>query len=108
MPISENVALQLAELKKSAKTGFVLERPDDIRRAFDKAARLAGLNQVAANGLRQAGTLTPHVLRHSRATHLLQDGKNPWAVAQLLGDTLPTLLRVYGHACSNYLAETIL
>ena len=56
---------------------------------------------------RPAGRLTPHVLRHTRATHLLQKGVAPYAVASLLGDTVATVLRVYGHHCPNYLAEAI-
>lgn len=39
----------------------------------------------------------PHWLRHSRATHLLQDGVSIYAVARLLGDTVQTVEKVYGH-----------
>lgn len=39
----------------------------------------------------------PHMLRHSRATHLLQDGKSIWDVAKLLGDTVATVELNYGH-----------
>jgi integrase len=39
----------------------------------------------------------PHMLRHSRATHLLQDGKKLYPVAGLLGDTLKTTETIYGH-----------
>jgi integrase len=39
----------------------------------------------------------PHMLRHSRATHLLQDGKDLWDVAKLLGDTVKTVEATYGH-----------
>lgn len=49
----------------------------------------------------------PHILRHSRATHLLQDGVPIYDVARLLGDTVATVERVYGHHSSEYLAETI-
>ena len=56
---------------------------------------------------RPAGRLTPHVLRHTRATHLLQKGVDPYAVAALLGDNLSTVLRVYGHHCPGYLEEAI-
>lgn len=49
----------------------------------------------------------PHVLRHSRATHLLQAGVDIYAVARLLGDTVATVERVYGHHSSDYLAEAI-
>lgn len=46
----------------------------------------------------------PHVLRHSRATHMLQDGSKMWDVANLLGDTVATVERVYGHHCPDYMA----
>lgn len=39
----------------------------------------------------------PHALRHSRATHLLMAGVSPYKVAGLLGDTVSTVERVYGH-----------
>lgn len=58
-------------------------------------------------GLGLAEKAHPHVLRHSRATHLLQAGKSPWDVAKLLGDTLATVERVYGHHCADHLAEVI-
>lgn len=42
------------------------------------------------------GKSHPHVLRHTRATHLLMAGKSPYAVAKLLGDTVQTVERYYG------------
>lgn len=107
VPISEAMAAELQPLKARATTGFVLVTSDNIRPAFDAVSKKAGLGTLKKSGMREAGRLTPHVLRHSRATHLLQGGKNPWAVANLLGDTLPTVLRVYGHACPSYLEEVL-
>jgi integrase len=49
----------------------------------------------------------PHILRHSRATHLLQDGVPIYDVARLLGDTIATVDRVYGHHSPEHLAETL-
>jgi integrase len=49
----------------------------------------------------------PHILRHSRATHLLMDGVSIWDVAKLLGDTVATVERVYGHASPEHLGRTI-
>jgi integrase len=45
----------------------------------------------------------PHMLRHSRASHMLMAGEDPWKVAKLLGDTLATVERVYGHVSVGYL-----
>lgn len=41
--------------------------------------------------------VTPHVLRHSRATHLMKSGAKPWDVANFLGMSLDTLIKHYGH-----------
>lgn len=49
----------------------------------------------------------PHIMRHTRATHLLQDGKSLYDVARLLGDTLATVERVYGHHSADHLAEVL-
>lgn len=47
----------------------------------------------------------PHLLRHSRATHLLQEGVRLYDVARLLGDTIQTVDRVYGHHAHDSLSE---
>lgn len=105
------VPLEIQERMKqwsSTPSGpFVIGGSGDIRYEFDKAAALASLAELSRSGLRQPGRTTPHLLRHSRATHLLQDGKKPYAVANLLGDTIQTLLRVYGHACPDYMSELL-
>lgn len=41
--------------------------------------------------------VVPHILRHSRATHLLRAGVSPWEVSNALGMNLQTLIAVYGH-----------
>lgn len=49
----------------------------------------------------------PHIIRHTRATHLLQSGISIYDVARLLGDTVATVERVYGHHSPEYLGETM-
>jgi integrase len=49
----------------------------------------------------------PHILRHSRATHLLQAGVSLWDVAKLLGDTVATVERVYGHHSPGFMAHVL-
>ena len=51
--------------------------------------------------------VTPHTLRHTRATHLLQLGVDIWDVAGLLGDTVSTIERTYGHYSPDYLGDTL-
>jgi integrase len=41
--------------------------------------------------------ITPHVLRHTRATNMMQQKKDPWEAAKALGMSLEMLTKVYGH-----------
>jgi integrase len=41
--------------------------------------------------------VTPHVLRHSRATTMLKAGVAPWEAANALGMSLQVLISTYGH-----------
>jgi len=107
VPLSVAMAEELASMKTRATTDFVLVTNDNIRPAFDRVATAAGLAILQQTGLRPQGRLTPHALRHSRATHLLEAGKDPWGVAKLLGDTLPTVLKVYGHVSSAYMDSLV-
>lgn len=56
-------------------------------RSWDRVRQTAGLPDY----------VTPHVLRHSRATHMMKAGVNPWEVANALGMSLDVLTSVYGH-----------
>lgn len=58
-----------------------------LRRSWAAAVRRAGLGP----------DVTPHVLRHTRATWLMQAGIDLWEAAGHLGMTVETLQRTYGH-----------
>jgi len=51
--------------------------------------------------------VTPHVLRHTAATHMLRRGVAIWIVAGVLGDTVETVQKVYGHHCPEGLADGV-
>jgi integrase len=86
---------------------WVLGSNNDLFYDFQKTLQKAGLETVEERDGRPAGKITPHVLRHSRATHLLEDGASIFAVAKLLGDTPTTVQRVYGHICMSSLEDEI-
>ena len=58
-----------------------------VKTAFKSAVRFAKLD----------GKITPHTLRHTAATWLMQAGVDVWQAAGFLGMSVETLLRVYGH-----------
>lgn len=46
--------------------------------------------------------VVPHILRHSRASHLLQQGYSLWDTANFLGMSVDVLAKVYGHMQANW------
>jgi integrase len=65
-----------------------------IEKAFRGACRDAGLEGV-----------TPHVLRHTAATWLMQKGTSIWDAAGFLGMTTETIERVYAHHHPSFQEE---
>lgn len=52
--------------------------------------------------------ISPHTLRHSFATHLLQNGANLLAIQKMLGHESITTTEIYTHVDAMYLREEIL
>jgi len=67
-------------------------RVKDIKKAFAAAAGRSGINK----------RITPHTLKHTAATWLLQDGVSLWDASQYLSTSMETLERVYGHHCPSH------
>lgn len=66
-----------------------------VKTAFASALRQAEIEERAS----------PHTLRHTAATWLMQAGVDLWQAAGFLGMSVTTLERVYGHHHPNHLAE---
>lgn len=49
----------------------------------------------------------PHTMRHTRVSHLLMEGKSLYDVAKLVGDTVGTIEKTYGHHSASYLADLL-
>jgi integrase len=61
-----------------------------VKTGFKRAVKLAGLSL-------EDGNVSPHTLRHTAATWLMQNGVDSWEAAGYLGMSVETLLRTYGH-----------
>ncbi len=69
-----------------------------VKTAFKSAVRKAGLST-------ENGNVTPHTLRHTAATWLMQNGADPWQAAGFLGMSVKTLIDTYGHHHPDFMKE---
>lgn len=94
-PLRQRLELRVKAAK--AGNGYLFGSADvDFYRRFNDHATALGYSLAH-----------PHALRHSRATHLLMDGNDPYKVSRLIGDTLKTLEKVYGHHSIEFLEDVL-
>jgi len=67
-----------------------------VKNAFARAVEVANLDLTDGN-------VTPHTLRHTAATWLMQRGADPWEAAGFLGMSVKVLIDTYGHHHPNYM-----
>ncbi len=96
IPINAPALVELQAAHNVAVTDHVVEFRGNpvrtIRTAFDKACIRAGIEDCS-----------PHVLRHTAATHLVMAGVPIDEIARMLGDTVAMVERVYGKHSPDYL-----
>jgi integrase len=69
-----------------------------VKTGFASGVRIARLDVAAGN-------VTPHTLRHTAATWLMQRGAPMWQAAGFLGMSEKTLRDTYGHHNPDFLRE---
>ena len=102
-PIPDKLLRHLPRWKRLSDSLFVVSatghedaRQKRIHKAFSRAVARAGLDR----------SVTPHVLRHTCATWLMQRGRPAWEVAGFLGMTVDMVEQIYGHHAPDYLRAT--
>ena len=95
--IPDHLLAHLRRWKRTAiaKSHFVEfngEPVDSVKTGFAHGVELAGLE----------GKITPHTLRHTAATWLMQNGADLWSAAGILGMSVEMLERTYGHHHPDY------
>lgn len=94
VPIYEEIQPTVKRLYDEAVGEFLFPHGIDFYKPFALLAQACGFKAH------------PHMLRHSRATHMLMDGEDIYKVARLLGDNVKTVDDVYGHAVPEFLETT--
>jgi integrase len=96
VPANAVALAALREAREAAISEHVIEfrgRPVvDVKTAFAGACRRGGIEECS-----------PHILRHSAATHMIMAGVAVGEVARMLGDTVAMVERVYGKHSPDYL-----
>ena len=114
VPISTSALEEIDEYVKTTRSFLTIKNGDEdvlfLNRRGGKLTRvmifyiikelceLAGINK----------TVSPHTLRHSFATHLLEGGANLRAIQQMLGHECITTTEIYVHIDRSFLREEIL
>lgn len=82
---------------------------DDLWRRIQHLAIRAGFSdQKVAKGASPKGTgISPHVLRHTAATHMARRGVPLWKIAQILGNTTTMVENVYAKWVPEDAASTV-
>lgn len=111
VPLSPEAIRQL-RLYMATRSQFVKDVSQDALFVNARGGRLSRMSvfNVVREAVREAGVnkhISPHTLRHSFATHLLQGGADVRQVQQLLGHESISTTEIYTHLDRRHLHATV-
>lgn len=102
MPIPPRL---LAHMRRWHARGLIARHFVEFNGESVKSVKTAFKHGVALAKLGKG--VSPHTLRRTAATWLMQNGTDPWQAAGYLGMSIETLLNTYGHHHPDYLSDAV-
>jgi integrase len=104
VPLPDRLAVHMRRWRVLSDRHVIEHQRSNIQSievGFESAARLAGLwsGEPTEN-------VTPHTLRHTCVSWMLEAGKSPFQVGKYVGMTAAMVERVYGHTTEDLQRET--
>ena len=98
VPMSRRLrpVLEQAYETRDPRDPYVIGRGGRVNEAVSRVAAKAGLRDV-----------TPHVLRHTAATHMARRGVALWLIAKVLGNTVEQVEKVYAKHSPEMLQDAV-
>lgn len=110
VPISKALRPVLERAHREKINDRVLDNAGAVWAAVQRIVIEAGLTKVKkpAPGTKPKATgISPHVLRHTAATHMARKGVPLWVIAKVLGNSIRMVEKVYAKHCPDDLREAV-
>jgi integrase len=97
VPMSKTLRVVLERAYGERQSDLVMDNKAEVWAAIQSIAITAGFGgQRGRNGSKPTATgISPHVLRHTAATHMARNGVPLWTVAKILGNTMAVVEKTY-------------
>jgi integrase len=111
VPMSKELRAVLERAHSERISDLVLDNKGEVWATVQLIAIEAGFGGKRPAVLRsekpRATGISPHVLRHTAATHMARNGVPLWKIAKVLGNTMAVVERVYAKHCPDDLRDAV-